>query len=161
MYGYIYLIVNKLDGRTYVGKRKSSKEWFEDKYMGSGVHLKLAQKKYGLENFEKFLICYTESEKDACEKEEFWIAHYRELNKAEYNIADGGKGNCGWKPSEQTKINMSKPRTEEHKRHIGESMKGSKRTLGYRWATEQKENLKKKRGNSWCLVDGKRHWYTK
>lgn len=22
MYGYIYLIVNKLDGRTYVGKRK-------------------------------------------------------------------------------------------------------------------------------------------
>ena len=91
MYGYIYLIVNKLDGRSYVGKRKSSKEWFEDKYMGSGCHLKNSQKKYGIENFEKFLIEYTYSEEDACSKEIFWISHYRKLGKAEYNFDDGGR----------------------------------------------------------------------
>lgn len=63
-----------------------------------------------------------------------------------------------WKLSNKTRTKMRQPRTEEHKRHISESMKGSKRALGYRWTAEQKENLKK-RGNSWRLVDGKRVWY--
>ena len=63
MYGYIYLIVNNVNGKTYVGKRKLyNKKWNEDGYMGSGKHLKSAQKKYGIENFEKFLITYTSSE---------------------------------------------------------------------------------------------------
>ena len=93
MYGYIYLIANNVNGKTYVGKRKLYKEaWNEDGYMGSGKHLKLAQKKYGIENFEKFLITWTYSEENACEKEKFWIAHYRSLGKAEYNISDGGNG---------------------------------------------------------------------
>ena len=44
MYGYIYLIVNKLDGRAYVGKHKLYKRaWNNDNYMGSGCHLKNRQ----------------------------------------------------------------------------------------------------------------------
>ena len=42
---YIYLIVNKVNGKTYVGQRKSFKEWYEDKYMGSGKLLAKAKKK--------------------------------------------------------------------------------------------------------------------
>lgn len=64
---YIYLIVNKVNGKTYVGQRESSKQWYEDKYMGSGKLLRLAKQKYGIENFEKFLIqyCYSkEKDKD-------------------------------------------------------------------------------------------------
>ena len=104
------MIVNKLDGRSYVGKRKSSKEWFEDKYMGSGCHLKNSQKKYGIENFEKFLIEYTYSEEDACNKEIFWISHYRKLGKAEYNFDDGGRPtahNKGKRFSEYVRKRMS------------------------------------------------------
>lgn len=37
---YIYLIVNKVNGKTYVGQRESSKQWYEDKYMGSGKERK-------------------------------------------------------------------------------------------------------------------------
>ena len=82
MYGYIYLIVNKIDGKTYVGKHKLyDKKWDEDNYMGSGIKLKPAQEKYGIENFEKFLIAWTSSEEDACEKEKFWIAEYRRRGK--------------------------------------------------------------------------------
>ena len=45
--GYIYLIVNKLNGKTYIGqKRLYTKEWHNDNYMGSGKHLKCAQNKY-------------------------------------------------------------------------------------------------------------------
>lgn len=90
MYGYIYLIINNLDGKTYIGKRHSDK--FDDNYMGSGKYLKRAQKKYGIENFEKFFIQWTNSEEDACEKEKFWIKEYRKRGKAEYNIANGGQG---------------------------------------------------------------------
>ena len=89
---YIYLILNKVNGKTYVGKHESSKEWYNDGYMGSGKLLKPAKKKYGIENFEKHLIqhCYSEEETNKAEK--FWIAEYRSRGKAEYNIADGGEG---------------------------------------------------------------------
>jgi len=127
MYGYIYLIVNKVNGKTYIGKRKSSKEWYEDTYMGSGKRLYSAKKHYGIENFEKFLICYTSSEKDACEKEKFWISEYRKRGKAEYNIAKGGEGGCGLH-SEETKrkisiANTGKVFSDERKRHLSESIK--------------------------------------
>lgn len=115
MYGYIYLIVNNINGKTYVGKRKLyNKNWNEDGYMGSGHYLKNSQTKYGIENFEKFLITYTSSEKDACEKEKFWIAEYRRRGKAEYNVADGGQGGLigTW--------------TEERRKKVSEAGKGRK-----------------------------------
>lgn len=131
MYGYIYFIVNNVNGHTYVGKhRLCKKKWNEDNYTGSGTLLKLAQGKYGIENFEKFLITYTNSEKDACEKEQFWIAHYKSLGKAEYNIQKGGQGGCE-KHSEETKRKMSesrkgKHRSEETKKKMSEAHKGLK-----------------------------------
>ena len=116
---YIYLIVNKVNGKTYVGQRKSSKKWYEDKYMGSGKLLKPAKKKYGIENFEKFLIqyCYSKEETDKAEK--FWIAEYRRRGKAEYNIADGGQGGNlahAW--------NKGKKLSDEHKKKLSEAHKG-------------------------------------
>lgn len=184
MYGYIYLIVNKLDGKTYIGQHKSSKEWFEDKYMGSGKNIRRAKNKYRIENFEKFLIQYCNSKEEMNEMEIFWIAEYRKRGKAEYNILDGGQGgawNKGkkmpigfgdkiskyrkgktqghWKLSNETRTKMSQPKSIEHRMHISEAQKGAQRALGYKWSIEQKEKLKKSRGNSWKLVDGKRVWY--
>lgn len=142
MYGYIYLILNKVNGKTYIGKHKSSKLWNQDKYMGSGILLKPAQKKYGIENFEKFLICYTESEKDACEKEVFWIAEYRKRGKAEYNIDKGGRGG-GYEKPLSTRIKLSeaqkgKKMSEETKRKISSSLKGHK---GYHHSEETRKKM--------------------
>ena len=184
---YIYLIVNKVNGKTYVGQRKSSKEWYDDSYMGSGKLLKLAKQKYGIENFEKFLIqyCYSKEETDKAEK--FWIAEYRRRGKAEYNIADGGQGGGS----------KGKHLSEEHKRKIGEANKGKRHSVeqnrkhsefmkgrtpwnkgksGYfseeskkrmseaRKGKPKSEEWKKKvsealKGRHWKLVDGKRVWY--
>lgn len=144
IYGYIYMIVNNVNGHTYVGKRKlhKNKQWYNDNYMGSGVLLKRAQDKYGIENFEKFLIAWTSSEEDACEKEIFWIAHYKSLGKAEYNIAKGGnrfpstpwnKGKSSWNKgkhfSEESKRKMSEAKkgkkiSEEHRKKLSDAMKG-------------------------------------
>lgn len=151
MYGYIYMIINNVNGKTYIGKRKLySKNWNDDGYMGSGFRLKSAIKHYGIENFEKFLICYTDSEKDACEKEKFWIAEYRSRGKAEYNLAEGGQGgshSSAWKGktyedywgdkaldykrklSDKKKgrpsWNKGKALSDEHKRKLSESHKGN------------------------------------
>lgn len=125
---YIYLIVNKVNFKTYVGQRKSNRKWNEDPYMGSGKLLKLAQKKYGIENFEKFLIQYCSTKEETNEAERFWIKEYRSRGKAQYNIADGGEGFSG-KRSEETKRKISesekgKKRSEETCRKISESHKG-------------------------------------
>ena len=109
---YIYLIVNKVNGKTYVGQRKSSKEWYEDKYMGSGKRLMLAKKKYGVENFEKFLIQYCYSKEETNKAERFWIAEYRRRGKAEYNIANGGDGG------------YTGPHSDESNKKRSEALKG-------------------------------------
>lgn len=184
---YIYLIVNNVNGKTYVGQRKSSKEWYEDKYMGSGKHLKAAQAKYGKENFEKFLIqyCYSKEETDKAEK--FWIAEYRRRGKAEYNIADGGQGgspnkgrhfsdewkrkiseakkgktpwNKGKKGSQQAWNKGKKlgPLSEETRQKMSEKRKGKKHSE----ETKRKisESMKgKNKGKHWKLVDGNRVCY--
>ena len=99
--------------------------------MGSGKHLKAAQNKYGIENFEKLLIQYCYSKKETDKAEKFWIAEYRSRGKAEYNIADGGQGGGikGHSTSEETRKKISeklkgKQRTEQQRINIAESHKG-------------------------------------
>ena len=127
-YGYIYVIINKVNGKTYIGKRKLLYgNWYSDGYLGSGKHLANAKEKYGIENFEKFLICYTSSEEDACEKEKFWISEYRKRGKAEYNISEGGKNfsGKGMKRKGHPAWNKGKTLSEDHIRKLSESHKGN------------------------------------
>ncbi len=131
MYGYIYLIVNKVNGKTYVGQKKFRnnlmRDWKTDNYMGSGKRLRSAKKHYGIENFEKFLIQYVNSYDEANEAEEFWIAEYRKRGKAEYNLADGGVKRVYWtaerrqKASEKMRERWTDP---EYKQKFAEKMKG-------------------------------------
>lgn len=153
MYGYIYLIVNNIDGKTYVGKHKLyDKKWNEDNYMGSGIKLKPAQEKYGIENFEKFLITWTYSEEDAIEKEKFWIAEYRRRGKAEYNIADGGDGGniAPWTEERKKKISESKKelfsseKGNETRKKISNSRKEFLDSdAGQVWKKQKSESMKK------------------
>ena len=46
---YIYEITNNINGKTYIGQRKCPKNKLPEtdiKYMGSGVYIKNAMKKY-------------------------------------------------------------------------------------------------------------------
>ena len=124
--------------------------------MGSGKLLKLAKQKYGIENFEKFLIqyCYSKEETDKAEK--FWIAEYRSRGKAEYNIVDGGQGFTG-KHSEETKRKISEKlketfKSEEVKRKLSEARKG-KTCKGKHWKLSKEHNRKVSE-----MQKGK-HWY--
>lgn len=88
MYYYIYEIKNKLNGKTYIGQHRTND--LNDGYMGSGVILKQAFKKYGKENFLKKILCYCNNQNELNDKEIELIKKNRANGKAEYNIADGG-----------------------------------------------------------------------
>lgn len=88
-YYYIYLITNQIDSKTYVGQHHGE---LDDNYLGLGNIILQARSKYGDKNFTKDIlaVCSSKFEVDILEKE--YIKLYREIGKAEYNIADGGDG---------------------------------------------------------------------
>lgn len=131
MYGYIYMIINKVNGKKYIGQRKSNKFCHQDKYMGSGKKLASAKKHYGIESFEKFLVQYVLTKEEANKQETFWISHYDTTNPEKgYNIANGGEGGYwgqGFKKGHGLINGGNKghhyKHTEEAKRKIGEASK--------------------------------------
>lgn len=128
----IYRITNLINGKTYIGQHKYKK--LDDSYMGSGVYLAKAKKKYGIENFKKEILVFGIVRKDFIDLlEKEYIKFYRSIGKAEYNITNGGEGNGGWNKgipmsNEQkmklSKINKGRKLSEEAKRKISEAHKG-------------------------------------
>ena len=91
---YVYEITNLVNGKKYIGKRSCKCPIEEDKYMGSGILISKAIKKYGKENFRKDILEICDSEELAFEREKCWIKHYNAVESRKfYNIKDGGEGN--------------------------------------------------------------------
>lgn len=143
MYGYIYMIVNKINGKTYIGQRKFNGEWYEDKYMGSGKLIRRAFEKYGKESFEKFFVQYVLTKEEADKQEIFWISEYRKRGKAEYNITNGGEGVSGLRFSEESKEKMRKSQKDYYSKLSKEERKKkcATRTGQIPWNKGKKENL--------------------
>ena len=150
---YIYRITNKINGKTYIGQHKYKD--LNDNYMGSGILITRAQKKYGMENFEKeILYSRIQYKKTADGMEKFAIAKERALGKAEYNISDGGQGgplHKGKCHSEETKRKLSDLRkgirhTEEWKIRHSDAMKGTNNPFyGKRHSEETRKKISEAR----------------
>lgn len=87
---YIYKITNKINGKFYVGRHKASENESFDKYWGSGVLIKKAIDKYGIDNFTKEIIEYC-TEENINEREVYWINTLK-ARENNYNISTGGAG---------------------------------------------------------------------
>ena len=93
MIGYIYKTTNLINSKIYIGKRQ--KEYFDKYYLGSGVILQQAIKKYGKENFSCEIIEECDTINLLNEREIYWIKYYNSTNRTiGYNISLGGDG--GW-----------------------------------------------------------------
>ena len=91
MFHYVYEITNKINGKKYIGKHSTNN--LNDKYMGSGVAISEAIKKYGIENFSKNILHLCGSEEEAFKFELLEIEKVEATkNSLYYNIASGGKG---------------------------------------------------------------------
>ena len=163
---YIYRITNKVNGKTYIGQHEYEK--LNDSYMGSGVLLKKAQKKYGIENFEKKVLVFNISKKEYADLlEETFIAAEREKVGREncYNRADGGRGFSGHH-SEEAKRKIAeklkgRQMPQETKRKMAEARKGKhfSEETRKKMSEAQKGENSPFYGKHWKLVDGKRVWY--
>ena len=123
VYGIIYMIKNKINGKIYFGQTKHT---FEKRYNSndekivndvSNEHLRNSINKYGINNFyinRKFDVAYSKEELD--ELEDLYICMYETINpKYGYNKKRGGSNPI---PNEETRRKMS------------ESHKGSPRLVG-------------------------------
>ena len=73
-YNYVYITTNKINGKFYIGKHSTDN--LNDKYLGSGIKLNNAIKKYGKEHFTIELICECSSQEELDQKEFEYISSY-------------------------------------------------------------------------------------
>lgn len=90
---YVYKITNLINNKKYIGKRSCKCPIEIDEYMGSGVLMKKALKKYGVDNFSKTILKICDNEEEAFKWESFYIESAKAYDRDDYyNIAAGGKG---------------------------------------------------------------------
>ena len=121
---YVYEVTNLINGKKYIGKRSCKCPIEEDKYMGSGVAITRAIKKYGKENFKKDVLKICSTEDEAYAYEDIYTLKVKAWdNENYYNLKQGGRGGRTL-ISKSMRVKLKKPKTEEHRRKIGESNKG-------------------------------------
>lgn len=93
---YVYEVTNNINGRKYIGKRSCKCPIEKDLYFGSGIAIKEALKKYGVENFSKDIIKTFNTSEEAFKYEEYLISKLDCVNDVKYyNMARGGIGGVG------------------------------------------------------------------
>lgn len=129
--GFIYVTVNKVNGKKYVGQHT---KW-NPEYIGSGKYLWRAIRKYGIENFERYIIDLAKTQNELDEKETWYINEGFGLNTARsrdwYNIKDGAQngGNAF--------AGLSEEEMEEVGRKISEAHTGEKNPMYGRTRSEE------------------------
>lgn len=140
-YNYIYKITNQINGKIYIGKHSTDN--LDDGYMGSGILICKAEKKYGLENFTKEYLAFCDTEEKLNWFEKFYIKKFN-ARQVGYNLTDGGDGILGIKHTEETRKKMSESQkanyikenhpnfgkhlSEETKEKLSEAKKGKIRS---------------------------------
>lgn len=113
---YVYLTTNLINKKQYIGDHfvnTTSKN-----YIGSGILLHKALKKYGKKNFSCQILEYFETRQEAFNAQEKWIIVYNTLTPKGYNISPKG--------GHQAKNSVN----EETKQKIKNKLKGVSRNAG-------------------------------
>ena len=90
-YYIVYRTTNLINGRYYIGSHHTFK--IEDGYLGSGVILKKALRKYGRSNFSREVICFCTSYEAMREVETCFVKYHLDNFASRcYNISYSGTG---------------------------------------------------------------------
>lgn len=92
MYHYFYKITNLINNNFYYGIHSTSN--LEDGYMGSGLALKRAIKKYGIENFKKEILKFFDTREECANYEKDVVNENLVSDINCYNISLGGEKLC-------------------------------------------------------------------
>ncbi len=132
-YHYVYRIKNLVNNKEYVGKRSCNCLIIDDKYMGSGVLIKQAIKKYGSDKFSKEILKQFSHAEDAYRYEGEIVSLEYVSRLDTYNLVEGGRGVVGLIHSEKTRKLMSevkkgKKQSRAHVESRAEAHRGRKNT---------------------------------
>lgn len=124
----VYRTTNTVTGRFYIGVHKTAEP--NDNYLGSGLALKEAVKKYGRSAFKKDVLFSFEHRDDAYRKEKELVTKALIESGQVYNIATGGVPSIDWGNRRKATAlrgeahpQWGKKQTEEQKRQRSETLK--------------------------------------
>lgn len=83
-FGFIYETTNRLNGMKYIGKCIYSRQNDWQNYLGSGLYLKRAIKKYGKGNFVKVVLQEAYSNEELNQLEEIYIERFNAVESPQY-----------------------------------------------------------------------------
>ena len=90
MYHFIYKTTNLINGKIYIGAHSTDN--MNDSYLGSGVLLHRAIKKYGRENFQREIIHFCENSEELYQLEGKIVNEEFIVRDDVYNVTLGGGG---------------------------------------------------------------------
>lgn len=132
MFFTIYETINCVNGKKYIGKHATLN--VEDDYLGSGILLTKAIKKYGRDNFSKNTLFVFDSEEEMNAKERELIDQSIVESEEYYNVSYGGEGGT-------TVLRAGHPLYEDTKRKISLSQQERREEM----SSITKENHRLKR----------------
>ncbi len=94
-YFYLYRITNLINNKFYIGIHCSNK--IPNTYLGSGVHIRRAINKYGIENFQKEILAFFKNTPSLLNAERFIVNEDFINDPLCMNMKVGGIG--GWTKS--------------------------------------------------------------
>ena len=135
MYYIVYKTTNLLNNKEYIGIHKTEK--LDDGYLGSGLAIKRAIKKYGEQNFKREILEFCSSYEELLDREKHYVNEEWVCLKNTYNLKTGGQSSGLL--SEESKLKISKTLKEKYSK--GEII--PRKTAPYVATDEQKEKISK------------------
>lgn len=181
---YIYLILNKINYKAYIGQTKTPfNRWSAHKCEAKNNRLRFpihkAINKYGVENFQFNIIEICSSVEEADLAEIYWIQQFDSRNNnMGYNLAIGGNVNRGWHHTDESKkkikehnIGKLKPHSEkwisdrigkkaspETKKKMSQTRLNSSKCSGYHLSDETKQKMSQSKKISKFKNSAKLNW---
>ena len=114
MYGVIYKITNKLNGKPYIGQTTQKLKVRFRAHRRENTYIGRAMLKYGIENFMIEVVEECDTPEQLNEREIFWIAFFNCKRPNGYNLTDGGEGSKGCSFTPEVCLNMSVSKKKVH-----------------------------------------------
>lgn len=156
--GYIYAIINEINGKVYIGQTKDIKKRLNNhrstlkNNAHKNPHLQKSVNKYGIKNFT-FEPLFEVPTEELDVNERFYIAFFESMNpKKGYNKENGGNQNKN--VSEETRRKMSKAskerwKDEGYRKKMSEKKKGENHPFFSKKRPKHSERMNGKNNPNW------------
>jgi len=157
----IYKVTNQINQKSYVGKTElpfniRRNNHLSDTRRGCQFAFHRALRKYGEENFTWEILEDTIEDKLLLDdRERFYISLYKTFGPNGYNMSEGGEGQTGWVPSDETRAKWSAQRKGKEPWNKGTGK--PKKVLTEEEKAERKADADRRRSET---LKGRKTWNT-